>query len=149
VHFTTQIEIDGTVSEFQAGAITIANAAPPTSVLAQGFGQVLVNDGLLDVTIGASNNTFQAVNTMIQLLGAALIKVTPNREDIVCLRAKQLRVTAEPPQKVVVDGEIIGTTPVEIECIPSGLTVFAPTAIANEIASIEGNSEQNVDRIVD
>jgi diacylglycerol kinase family enzyme len=56
---------------------------------------------------------------------------------------------ADPPQKVVVDGEIIGTTPVEIECIPSGLTVFAPTAIANEIASIEGNSEQNVDRIVD
>jgi hypothetical protein len=28
--------------------------------------------------------------------------------------------------KVVVDGEVIGTTPVEIECIPNGLTVYAP-----------------------
>jgi hypothetical protein len=27
---------------------------------------------------------------------------------------------------LAVDGEIIGTTPVEIECIPNGLTVYAP-----------------------
>jgi hypothetical protein len=26
----------------------------------------------------------------------------------------------------VLDGEVIGMTPVEIECIPGGLTVFAP-----------------------
>jgi methylglyoxal synthase len=133
--FDTQIEIDGTVSEFQAAAITIANAAPPTSVLAQGFGQVPVDDGLLDVTIGAPSTTLQAINTMIQLFGAALIKVTPNREDIACVRAKHLRVTTEPPQKVVVDGEIIGTTPIEVECIPGGLTVFAPVAIANELSA--------------
>jgi diacylglycerol kinase (ATP) len=131
--FTTQIEVEGTVSEFQAAAITIANAAPPTSVLAQGFGQVIPDDGLLEVTIGAPITKLQAINTVIQLFGAALTKVAPNREDIVCLRAKRLKVTTEPEQKVVVDGEIIGTTPVEIECIPGGLTVFTPTASAHDL----------------
>jgi diacylglycerol kinase (ATP) len=126
--FQTHIEVDGKVSEFQAGAITIANVAPPTSVLAQGFGQVITDDGLLDVTIGTANTRLQAIDAMLNLFGAALIKSAPNREDIICLRTQRLTVTTDPPQKVVVDGEIIGTTPIEVECIPGGLVVFAPPA---------------------
>ncbi|MCA1993728.1 MAG: methylglyoxal synthase [Coleofasciculus sp. S288] len=122
--FTTQIEIEGVINEFQAGAVTIANAAPPTSVLAQGIGQVIADDGLLDVTIATSSTRLQAVNAMLNLFGSALIKTEPNHPDIIHLRTKRLKVITDPPQKVVVDGEIIGTTPVEIECIPSGLTVF-------------------------
>jgi methylglyoxal synthase len=127
--FATEIEIEGVVNEFQAGAVTIANAAPPTSVLAQGFGQVVAHDGLLDVTITTSNTKLQSVNAMLNLFGSALVKVAPNRPDIVHLRTKQLKVTTDPPQKIVVDGEIIGTTPVEIECIANGLTVFAAPVI--------------------
>ncbi|HEY9607872.1 methylglyoxal synthase [Allocoleopsis sp.] len=123
--FATQIEIEGVVNEFQAGAVTIANAAPPTSVLAQGLGQVIATDGLLDVTIATPSTKLQAVNAMLSLFGSALVKTAPNRPDIVHLRTKRLKVTTDPAQKIVVDGEIIGTTPVEIECIPSGLTVFA------------------------
>jgi diacylglycerol kinase (ATP) len=149
--FTAQIEVDGKVSEFQAAAITIANAAPPTSVLAQGFGQVIVNDGLLEVTIGAAQTRVQAIAAMLQLFGSALIRVVPNREDVICLRTRQLKVTTDPPQKVVLDGEIIGTTPVEVECIPAGLTVFAPPLLASPPAtaapaappeSIEDNAEE-------
>lgn len=152
--FLAQIEVDGTVSECQAGAITIANVAPPTSVLAQGFGQVLVDDGLLDVTISTANTRLQAIDTMLSLFGSALIKTAPNRDDIICLRTQRLTVTTDPPQKVVVDGEIIGTTPVEIECIPQGLLVFAPPVavpptqeevaaeIEGEIAAIEDAVEQ-------
>lgn len=127
--FATQIEIEGVVNEFQAGAVTIANAAPPTSVLAQGLGQVIATDGLLDVTIATPNTKLQAVNAMLSLFGSALIKTAPNRPDIIHLSTRRLKVTTDPPQKIVVDGEIIGTTPVEIECIPSGLTVFAVPVI--------------------
>jgi len=31
-----------------------------------------------------------------------------------------------PPQKVVLDGEIIGTTPIDVECVHGGLTIFVP-----------------------
>jgi diacylglycerol kinase family enzyme len=133
--FTTEIEIEGVVKEFQAGAVTVANAAPPTSVLAQGLGQVTAHDGLLDVTIATPTTKLQAVNAMLNLFGSALIKSTPNRPDIIHLLTKQIKVTTDPPQKIVVDGEIIGTTPVEIECIPNGLTVFATPAIEQSAAS--------------
>ena len=52
-------------------------------------------------------------------------------KNVVHLSAKKLRVTTNPPQKVVLDGEIIGTTPIEVECIPAGLRVFAPPAQAS------------------
>jgi methylglyoxal synthase len=124
--FDTEIEIEGFVSNFQAAAITIANAAPPTSLLAQGLGSVIPNDGLLEITIATPNTKIEAINAAVDLLGAALMKTAVRREDTICLRASRIKVTTDPPQKVVVDGEIIGTTPVEIECIPNGLTAIAP-----------------------
>jgi YegS/Rv2252/BmrU family lipid kinase len=123
--FETEIEIDGTVERFQAGAITIANAAPITSVLAQGIGQVVFDDGLLDVTIASASSKLEAIRTVVRLLGTALMQPleSPN---IVHMGAKRLKVSTTPPQKVVVDGEIIGTTPIEVECFPGSLTVLVP-----------------------
>lgn len=122
--FETEIEAEENTYKFEAGAITIANAAPPTSILAQGAGQVIVDDGLLDVTIATAENKLHAVTTMLRLLGAAITKTEVNQQNVIHGRTRRLRVTTNPPQKVVVDGEIIGTTPVEVECIPRGLTVF-------------------------
>ncbi|EAW38471.1 methylglyoxal synthase [Lyngbya sp. PCC 8106] len=133
--FEAEIEIDHEVFQLTSAAITIANAAPPTSILAQGKGEVIFDDHLLDVTIGTINTNpqqlvnnpkLQAVTTMINMLGAALIKTSPELPNIYHLRTPRIKVTANPPQKVVVDGEMIGTTPVEIECIPDGLIVFVP-----------------------
>ena len=133
--FETEIEINDEVYQAISSAITIANAAPPTSVLAQGKGEVIFDDHLLDVTIATVKNEeekslinpkFRAVATMINMLGAALVKTNPELPDIYHLRTHRIKVTANPPQKVVVDGEMIGTTPVEIECIPEALTVFVP-----------------------
>lgn len=131
--FATQIEIEGVVNEFLAGAVTVANAAPPTSVLAQGLGQVIATDGLLDLTIATPSTKLQAVNAMLSLFGSALIQTAPNRPDIVHLRTQRIKVITDPPQKIVVDGEIIGTTPAEIECIPNGLTVFASPVVEQAV----------------
>ena len=123
--FEAEIEIEGEIRTLQAGAITIANAAPPTSVLAQGIGEVVADDGLLDITIATVDNKLQAVTTILSMLGAALIKTSAELDNIVHLRAQKVKISANPPQKVVLDGEIIGNTPLEIECIPQSLTVFA------------------------
>lgn len=124
--FETQIEAEGNVYQFSAGAITVANAAPPTSVLAQGAGQVLWDDGLLDITIVTAENKFHAITTMLKMLGAAIAQTGVEQQNVIHGRTRRLKLTTNPPQKVVVDGEIIGTTPVEVECIPSGLTVLVP-----------------------
>lgn len=124
--FEAQIEIAGEIRTFQAGAITIANAAPPTSVLAQGIGEVVVDDGLLDITIATVDNKLQAVTTLLGMLGAALIRTNAGLDNVVHLRSPKVKISANPIQKVVLDGEIIGNTPLEIECLPQSLKVFAP-----------------------
>ena len=146
--FTVEVEIDDVVSEFQCGAMTIANAAPPTSVLAQGFGEVIPNDGLLDVTIAVSKNEslnltdrLLVIDTIGKLFTSALAKTPIENEVLVCFRTNKIKVTANPPQKIVVDGEIIGTTPVEIVCIPDGLTVFAP--LVNNLIPNKKATESN------
>lgn len=126
--FETELEVDGNIERFQAGAITIANAAPPTSVLAQGDGQVVFDDGYFDVTIASAATKLEALRAVTQLLGAALMPVerpvaNPN---VLHFLGRKITVRTDPPQKVVVDGEVIGTTPVQVECIPAGLTVFVP-----------------------
>ena len=124
--FDAVMEIDGEMYRFQVGAITVANAAPPTSVLAQGTGEVAYDDGLLDVTLAKADTKFQAVTSMVNALGAALVHLAPNQENIHHMRTHTLKIATDPPQKVVVDGEIIGMTPIKVECIPQGLTVFVP-----------------------
>jgi diacylglycerol kinase (ATP) len=124
--FDAVIEAEGEVHEIQAAAITVANAAPITSILAQGAGQVIYNDGLLDITIAGAETKLQAVTTMLRMLGAALTKAGVQQQNVVHARARKIRISTNPVQKVVVDGELVGTTPIEVECIPDGLTVFAP-----------------------
>jgi len=133
--FAAELEISGQVSKFDCGAITVANAAPPTSVMAQGFGEVVTDDGLLDITIGLTQREAQGLGARLQGVGAiaelftaAIAKRPTQNENILSLRAPSIKVTTDPPQKVVVDGEIIGTTPVEFECINKGLTLLAPLA---------------------
>ena len=127
--FEAELDIEGVTKKFQASAITIANAAPPTSVLAQGGGQVIVDDGLLDITIGVAGSEttkLEALGAIAHLFSSAVLRTTSERKDIIHLRAKHVKVTTEPLQKVVIDGEIIEPTSLEIECFPKSLNVFAP-----------------------
>ena len=124
--FEAEITLNEETQTFEAAAITVANAAPLTSILAQGKGEVIVDDGLLDITIATVETKLQAVISMLGMLEAALVRNNTELENIVHLRTNQIAITANPPQKVVLDGEIIGTTPLEIVSIPKGLTVLAP-----------------------
>ena len=124
--FITTIETDDKVIKVKANAVTVANAAPPTSVLAQGTAGVVYDDGLLDVTIIAAETRAGAIAISYHLLQSASNDEAAERNDIGYLRTKWVKITTEPPQKVVLDGEIIGTTPIEVKCIPQGLTVFTP-----------------------
>ncbi|MDY7020977.1 MAG: lipid kinase, partial [Cyanobacteriota bacterium] len=61
------------------------------------------------------------------------------RDDIGYLRTQRIKITTDPPQKVVLDGEIIGETPIEVECISRQLTVIVPDHLSSEPAEkLEG-----------
>ncbi|HEY9634611.1 MAG TPA: YegS/Rv2252/BmrU family lipid kinase [Coleofasciculaceae cyanobacterium] len=133
--FEATIETDEKVITVNACAVTVANAAPPTSILAQGPAGIIYDDGLLDLTVVAPANRAGAIASAYHLLQTALSGDAADRDDIGYLRARRIKVTTDPPQKVVIDGEIIGTTPVEVECIPGGLTILVP--MVTEIQPLE------------
>ncbi|MGK7910183.1 MAG: methylglyoxal synthase [Synechococcus sp.] len=124
--FNAKVEMADRTIDLQTGALTVANAAPATSVMAQGFGQVIPDDGLLDVTIASVQGGLQGLNTMAGLFTSAIVKTQFQREDTLCLRTDRIKVFTDPPQKLVVDGELVNANPVEFVCIPKGLTIFAP-----------------------
>lgn len=124
--FAVEIATDDRTLSLEASAVTIANVAPPTSILAQGSAGVVGNDGLLDLTIVTPRGILEAIAAFFNLLRTALMRKPARHRAVNHLRSRRVRVSANPPQKVVVDGETIGTTPVEIECLPAGLTVFTP-----------------------
>ncbi|MGL5944092.1 MAG: YegS/Rv2252/BmrU family lipid kinase [Waterburya sp.] len=124
--FKTTIETDDKIITVDANAVTVANAAPPTSILAHGTAGVVYDDGLLDVTIVSPENRASAIAISYHLLQSASSNEAAERNDIGYLRTKWVKVTTDPVQKVVVDGEIVGTTPIEVKSIPEGLKIFAP-----------------------
>ncbi|PSB03881.1 lipid kinase, partial [filamentous cyanobacterium Phorm 46] len=54
--FEAEIETEDKIITVTAVAVTVANAAPPTSILAQGPAGIIFDDGLLDVTLVAPQN---------------------------------------------------------------------------------------------
>ncbi len=139
--FEAEIETEDKVISVTASALTVANAAPPTSFLAQGPAGVIFDDGLLDLTVVAPTSRTGAVAASYHLIRTALNEsAATNRNDIGYLRVRRVIIRTNPLQKVVLDGEIIGTTPINVECVPGGLTIFVPleTALPAPIEKLEG-----------
>jgi YegS/Rv2252/BmrU family lipid kinase len=129
-NFEVEIETeDKIVHTIKVGAVGIANAAPPISIFAQGPAEIIYDDGLLDVTIVVMENWTEAIAASFHLLRSGQQGQAAQRNDIGYLRARSVKINANPPQKVAVDGENIGTTPVEIKCIPGGLNLFVPKTV--------------------
>lgn len=138
-NFDVEIETEEKIIKTSAAAVTVANAAPPSSILAQGPAGIIVDDGLLDLTIVAPVNRAGAIAAAFHLFQSASVGNGAERNDIGYLRAKQFKITTDPVQKIVVDGEVLGTTPVEIRCIPAGLKVFVPSIEEEEpVEKLEG-----------
>ncbi len=127
--FKVYLETEDKTINLSASAVTIANTAAPTSILAHGPAGVIVDDGLLDITIISPVNRENALFASYHLLRSGFTGTATNRDDIQHLRAKSVRVRTEPPQKVALDGDIDGTTPVDIKCIPGGLTVLVASVL--------------------
>lgn len=137
--FEVQIETEDKIVTVSAAAVTVANAAPPTSILAQGPSGIVVDDGLLDLTIVAPVNKAGAIAAAYHLFQSASAGTAVEREDIGYLRASRFKITANPPQKVVLDGEMVGSTPIDVECVPKGLNIFVPLVEEEEpLEKLEG-----------
>jgi diacylglycerol kinase (ATP) len=121
------------MTDVRVKAVTIANAAPPASVLAQGIGEVMCDDGLLEfVLVSPKPGALALVIALINILQSALLRKRVARSDVYGMRARRVELRCNPPQSIVIDGEHAGMTPIVIELDPDPkkrqIEIIAPKA---------------------
>lgn len=125
--FEARIETEEQTITVRATAITVANTAPNTSILAQGPAGIIADDGLLDITVVYPEDWKGAVAASVDLLKTAISDEAVERDDISYLRTKSIKITTNPPQKLVLDGEVVSKEKVvTVKCLPQSLKVFVP-----------------------
>lgn len=117
--------------------VTIANVAPTKTVLAQGPAAIVPDDGALDVTIVAASTLGEVVLAGLHLLTTAAMGEAATRDNVGYLTASSVRITTDPPQALLVDGEVVEGDALEIVCVPASLTVMSPRGAATEVAGNE------------
>lgn len=131
-NFEAELETDDKIIHVEAAAITVANIAPASSILAQGPAGIVIDDGLLDVTIVSPKNQLSAIAASYHLFQSAANDEKAQRDDIGYLRTRRITIKTNPNQKIAIDGEMEGETPIEIECLPKKLTVLVSQNLSEE-----------------
>ena len=130
--FEVELETESRRIRCQATSVMVANLAPPRSVLAVGPSTIDPTDGLLDVTVVAATDLADAVASGLHLLRTASQHQPADREHIGYFSCQRVRVSTAEPHRVAVDGEVIGTTPVEVIARPRSLRLVIPPAAIEE-----------------
>jgi len=117
----------------EAHAVTVAVVAPAGSISAQGTGEVIPDDGLLDITVQTCSNTLETLDAMVHLLGSALVNRPTQTDNILRFRARELEVQTMSKQSVVVDGELFpGGKSFKYSILPKSLEVITPPLAQSE-----------------
>lgn len=107
-------------------SVAIANAAPPISIWAHGPADVREDDGLLDVTLVAARSSLEAIASALHLTRVARAGDAAHRDNVGTFSCRRLHLEADPPRRILVDGETAGRGPLDLECVPASLCVIAP-----------------------
>lgn len=126
--FEVELETEAGSARCRAVNVTVANAAPQKTVLAQGPAEVTPDDGALDVTVVAASGFAEAVATGLHLLKSAVLGEAATRDNVGFFRARRVRVRAIPTQPILIDGEPAGEGELVVTCVPRSLRVLVPRA---------------------
>ena len=124
--FQATMQIDGNEYQLDTSAITVANAAPATSVMAQGFGEVIPDDGLLEVIVATPKDRMAGFSVLSSLAWSAIKSSNANHNNIACFRTKQIEIKLNDVQRLVIDGEVLDAETVTVSVNPQALQVVAP-----------------------
>ncbi len=112
------LTIDGQRERLAAHTITLFNAASLELVGLDVGPDVDPHDGHLDVAVLCNPGFWQSAAQVLRLVGGprGLGELRP---------ARHVRIDATPPLLVHADGDVIGSTPLEVELVPRALAVIA------------------------
>jgi diacylglycerol kinase family enzyme len=119
------ITIDGkSTFKIETSSFVVANAAPFSTILAQGGGEPNLADGLLDITWISADVTFtEQVLNLTDLATRNLIDGKPNA-NIQCMQGKSVTIESDSSLSYVIDGESREAEKIIIQVKPNSLKVL-------------------------
>ena len=130
------IEIDGKCLERDGVFIEVANSkyTGTTFFIAP---EAEIDDGMLDIIILNKISRLKLLKVFTSIFDGTHI----NYPEIEYIKAKSIKVIEEKPGKLIPDGEILGSTPVEIECLHNLKELVLPenklTSLPPEIGQLK------------
>ena len=114
------IEIDGETLERENTFCEISNSRYTSNFLMAPSASI--DDGLLDVTLLGKVSRVRLLRCFPKVFTGEHIHL----DEIETFRATRIRIDTDQPKTLTPDGEILGSTPVEVECLHKAVEVFAP-----------------------
>ena len=111
--------IDGETYEFDHNFIEISNTRYTSNFLMSPDAEF--DDGLLDVTVLEAVNVFRLLSSFPKILDGTHIKMP----EVKTFKAKHIIVESEKTKVATPDGELRGTTPLEVKVLKHIIKVFA------------------------
>ncbi|MFH0991114.1 MAG: diacylglycerol kinase family protein [bacterium] len=112
------IELDGALLERDTIFVEISNTRWTSNFLMAPNAKI--DDGLLDVTILRTLSRTRLLQCFPKIFTGAHITM-PEVEQI---KARHIKIVSDSPKILTPDGELFGTTPIEVECLPGAIEVF-------------------------
>jgi YegS/Rv2252/BmrU family lipid kinase len=115
-----RLTVDGQTYEISSRACQIYNAGNMGKAGTAPVPGISVEDGVLDVIVLREKVT-------LTLLTHGLEHAIRHHDELFYhWQGKQFFIESDPPQPVHIDGEVAGTTPVEVDILPKAIHVLAP-----------------------
>jgi YegS/Rv2252/BmrU family lipid kinase len=112
------IEIDGQNLELECTFVEISNTRYTANFLMAP--KAVIDDGLLDVTIARKLTRIRLLKCFPKIFTGEHVLLP----EIDSYQAKNIKIVSKKPKVLSPDGELIGTTPVEIECLKQKIEVY-------------------------
>jgi len=115
---TLSIEIDGKNIERKCTFVEISNTRYTANFLMAP--KAIIDDGLLDVTIALKLNRRRLLKCFPKIFTGEHVLMP----EIETFQAKSIKIVSKKTKVLSPDGELFGTTPVEIECLKQKIEVY-------------------------
>lgn len=112
------IEVDGQKHAMDAIFTEISNTKYTSNFLMAPEAEI--DDGLLDITVLQKMGRVK----LIKSLPSTFTGEHVNLEEVKTWKASKIKITTDVPKVLTPDGELLGITPVEVECLHQDIEVF-------------------------
>jgi diacylglycerol kinase (ATP) len=122
------LQVDGRHYHFRAHTVMVMNIGGVEGLQFRGLTEIDPHDGKLDVAVVTPASLFGLIEVVWRLLTRRL----SGFERLRFMQAESVRIEANPPLGVEIDGEPVGNTPLALKAVPGGALFIVPRQYAEE-----------------